>query len=140
MSTAGRIATTLDLEMLGPALLGAQDIRKSADRPGTQVAVELGGRYLLRYIRRYQVGNFATGADEEQWLTPTAYTPEEALPYLALPKPQSPPLYVLFIDPARVPLLKGPGRVRLGAGIEYLLPYGFPADAMVHPGWEIEIT
>jgi hypothetical protein len=65
-------------------------------RSGSEVATELGGRYLLRYLTR-------------------------------------------ALDPNQIPEVRGPRRVRLGGGLEYVLPKGFPASALVLP-WPIPVV
>lgn len=142
MAHCARIATLLDVEMFkaGQILLDEGHVLDmSSPRPGHEVSRELNGRCVLRYLRRHQVGKFAYGTDDPQCVTPTAYTPRDAVQWLALPSPLDPPSFVLFIDIASVPKVLGPRRVRLGGGIEYVLPEGFPAQAVIHPGWEIEI-
>lgn len=109
------------------------------DRPGGEVADELGGRFLLRYLRTHQVGLLTGGTGSMQYVTPTPYAPEETVAWLALPAPRDPPSHVLFIDPALVDVVRGPRWVRLGGGVEYLLPFGFGRRALAAPGWEAEI-
>jgi hypothetical protein len=45
----------------------------------------------------------------------------------------------MLIDPAAVAEVQGPHWVRGGDGIEYVLPKGFPSNAVLL-GWEIEVT
>ena len=66
MATCSAIATRLDEEMLAnrPAIVYASYTPLSAmpARPGSDIAVELGGRYLLRYLIRKQYRQFTTGS------------------------------------------------------------------------------
>ena len=109
------------------------------NRPGREVAAELGGRFLLRYLRTHQVGRFTDGTGLLQYVTPTPYAPEETVAWLALPAPRDPPSHVLFIDAALIDIIRGPRRVRLGGGAEYLLPSGFGRRALAAPGWGAEV-
>ncbi|MEU8849044.1 hypothetical protein AB0C70_22970 [Streptomyces sp. NPDC048564] len=130
------------MEMFGAGqvvLAEGRPLEYLPEKSGEKASKEIGGRCALRYLRRHQVGVYSGGTTDPQWVTLTPYTPKEAVRWLALPNPLDPPGFVLFIDIASVPIVKGPGRVRLGGGIEYLLPGGFPAEAVVHPKWEVEI-
>ncbi len=107
-------------------------------RPGPDVAKELGDRYLLRYLLPHQVGAYTSGSTDPHWVTPTAYSPEETVSWLALPAPRFPRSYVLLLKPDGIPSIWGPRWVRFGGGIEYYLPLGFPATALAFP-WEVEV-
>jgi len=108
-------------------------------RLGGDVAIELGGRYLLRYMLPRQVGKYALGSDDRHYVTPTPYSPEDTVSWLYLPKPSEKRPYVMLLDPAKIPYVQGPRWARLGKGIEYILPRGFPREAVVG-GWELEVT
>jgi hypothetical protein len=113
-------------------------------RPGTDVADELCGRKLMRFITRGQVGAFVGGTSKETFVTPTPFDPREAVRWLLLPEPLKPRTHVLFLDPAQIPLIIGPLWVAPGRGIQYILPSGFPAAAIIVPGapgghWEVEV-
>jgi hypothetical protein len=73
-----------------------------------------------------------------QFVTPTPYSPAETVVWLALPNP-APRDYALFLDPGRIPAICGPRRVRLGGGLEYILPRGYPAAAML-VGWPVRVV
>lgn len=140
----GWLATLLDSEMLqvqrGVQIQPATTpLNQLARKTGLQVAAEVGGRYLLRYLLRKQVGKFLGGSQAQHYVTPTPYSPDETTYFLALPRPTGRRRYVLLLDPARIPQVWGPRWVRLAAGIEYYLPQGFPPNAIVGPGWEIEV-
>ncbi len=112
-------------------------------KTGRQVAEEIGGRYLLRYVLPEQVGRFASGSDIQHYVTPTPYAPEETISYLALPVPRQPRTHVLVLDPARIEYICGPQRIAGAPGIQYILPVGFSQDAIVGAGagahWELEV-
>ncbi len=113
-------------------------------RSGTQVADEIGGRYLLRYLLPHQVGTYTVGSGATHYVTPTPYAPEETVPFLALPRPTVPRPYALVLDPRQVDYIWGPQWVRGAPGIQYVLLQGFPARAIVVPGtpgaaWEIQV-
>lgn len=149
MGTSSWLATWLDSEMLErrgvtiPSPIQARTLL--SHRSGTEIAAELGGRCLLRYLVSSQIGLFAGGSDKACYTTPTAYSPEEAVRYLVLPRPETPRNHVLLLDPARVPLIMGPMWAAAGRGIQYVLPDGFPPEAIVVPGavgvqWEVEVS
>lgn len=106
---------------------------------GQQVANELGKRYLLRYLLPDQVGLYANGSERGHWVTPTPYSPEETISWLALPRPTQPRSFVMLLDSSKIAMIYGPRWCRLGKGIEYLLPQGFSREAIVFP-WPIEVT
>jgi hypothetical protein len=66
------------------------------ERPGAEVSDELGGRYLLRYMRAAQVGTLTGGSTLPQWVTPTPYSPDEAISWLMLPDPLVPRTHLCF--------------------------------------------
>jgi hypothetical protein len=105
-----------------------------AQKTGSQVAHELGGRRLLRYVPGPHAP-YGSGSSDPHWATPTAYAPSETLTWLALPG-TAPREYVWLIDPAQVPDIWGPREVFGGHGVEYYLPDGFPASALALP-WPI---
>jgi hypothetical protein len=149
MSTSSRIATWLDYDMLtaNGAVILPELVATSAplpQRPGAEVARELGGRKLLRYLTDAQLGRFRDGTTRQTFVTPTPYTPEEASHWLVLPDPWIPRRHILILDPARIPWIQGAVWVAATNGLQYILPQGFPADAIIVPGapgarWEVEV-
>jgi hypothetical protein len=144
LGTCSRIATILDQEMLEIVhnILIAPRPTPDASLPrksGKQVSAELGGRYLLRYLLPWQVGLYLRGSGGCHYVTPTPYTPEETISWLFLPKLPFPRPYAMLLDPSQISEILGPRWVRLGGGIEYILPNGFTEDALVKP-WEIQVT
>ena len=105
---------------------------------GKAVFDELGGRFLLRYLVPAQIEAFRAGDEGVHWVTPTPYSPEETIPWLALPALGKPRRHVLVLDPRKIETIRGPRWVRLGGGIEYILPNGFPREALVLP-WPLEV-
>jgi hypothetical protein len=113
-------------------------------KTGQQVADEIGRRYLLRYLLPHQVGSFISGSQNQHYVTPTPYAPEETIFFLALPAPTQPRPYVLVLDPEQIDHILGPQWIRGAPGIQYILPHGFPQKAIVVPGapgaaWEIQV-
>jgi hypothetical protein len=108
-------------------------------RSGGDVARELGNRYLLRYLLAHQLGQFQNGSSRNHHVTPTPYSPEDTISWLALPRPTEPRTHVMLLDPARISVILGPRWVRLGKGIEYVLPDGFSQGAIVFR-WELPVT
>lgn len=102
----------------------------------------LDNRYLLRYVLPSQLGEFTNGSNARHWLTPTAISPEDTVSWLALPAPKEPRTHAMVLDPLDVlesgRRILGPRWVRLGNGIEYLLPDGFGKSSLVEK-WEIEV-
>jgi hypothetical protein len=139
---AGWLATILDQEMIegGGGAIAARSVRDGAlpARTGAEVAAELRGRLLARYMLRSQIGEFAGGSTEMHWVTPTPLSTKEIPRFLAVPRPAGRRTHAVLLDPAPIPEIRGPRWVKTGQGIEYLLPNGFPASALVMP-WEIEV-
>lgn len=144
MGTSSLLATLLDQEMLENrgtvSILPAPtpDAMVPA-KSGKAVFEELGGRFLLRYLVPAQLTAFTAGGKGIHWVTPTPYQPEETVSWLALPALSKPRRHALVLDPREIEMICGPRWVRLGGGIEYILPRGFPASALVLP-WPIEVT
>lgn len=83
MASCSAVATRLDEEMLAsrPAHVypSHTPLATMPPRTGASVAAELGGRYLLRYLTRKQYGQFTSGSASLQFVTPTPYSPTEAI-------------------------------------------------------------
>jgi hypothetical protein len=148
MTTCSWLATLLDEEMLSSGSISiaprnTSDLHLSTNfnKTGRGVSNEIGGRFLLRYVRANDVGRYVGGSTAKHYTTPTAYTPHEAISYLALPNPTTPREFVMLIDPSKLGSnpVWGPRWVRLGNGIEYLLPNGFPSSSLVLP-WEVKVS
>jgi hypothetical protein len=141
---ASWLATLLDEEML-QAGKGVQIADRFVEddrllqKTGQAVWDELGGRYFLRYVLGYQVGEFASGSSRRHCVTPTPIAIEDTISYLNLPRPVDQRLNVMILDPRRIDLVSGPRWVRGGKGIEYVLPRGFPPQARVFE-WEQQVT
>jgi hypothetical protein len=142
MATCSAIATRLDEEML--ALRPAQvypshtPLASMPSRAGTDIAIELGGRYLLRYLIRKQYHHFTAGSTSLHFVTPTPYSSTEVISWLALPTSTHRD-FVLFLDANHLWDVRGPRRVLLGGGLEYILASGFPAAAIV-VGWPVPVV
>ena len=134
----------LDEEML-EGISGVQIAPRSATngalprKTGEQVSSELRGRFLLRYLVAERVTAYQPGSDETLYTTPTPYSGPEASSWLALPNPQIVRAYVMLLNPGMIAEIWGPRWVRLGKGIEYLLPHGFPSQAIIL-GWPIPVS
>src|SRR5689334_5187045 len=90
-----------------------------AERAGAEVARELGGRYLVKYLPRTRLHDYQNGSPGTEYATPTMYTPSEAPVYLNLPYVEDSRLWALFLDPGIIDVVLGPRWVELGQGIEY---------------------
>ncbi len=144
MGTCSKLATYLDERVLdhvwGVQIAPASTPDKNLpERTGAEVAGHLAGRCLLHYLRPGWTNLYLDGTDSERWVTPTSYSPEEAISCLNLPRPEEPPLYCLLLDPSKIDVLGGPRWVDGGAGIEYHLPRGFSKEALVF-GWALPVT
>jgi hypothetical protein len=136
--TSALLATWLDHERLtrrgvhiAPAGLTIEQLPL---RTGREVFSELGGGLLVKYILSDDIGRFRNGHPGRHWLTPTAYSPTEAVVWLALPSPNRPRGYALLLDPREIPVIYGPQWVAQPGGIQYVILNGFPRSAIVVPG------
>jgi hypothetical protein len=113
----------------------AQAVEAMPDRSGEDVALELGGRLLVRYLVDSQVNEFLNGSeDRDHWVTPTPIAPENAVAWLALFAPLLARRHALVLNPEEIDVIRGPAWIRGGQGIEYYLPNGFPQAAVVDVG------
>jgi hypothetical protein len=101
-----------------------------AVKTGAQVADELGGRFLIRYLRRSEVSQYLYGNTARHFVTPTPYSATDCVAYLALPEPTMRRGHLLLLDPMKIDEISGPRWVEAGRGIEYLLPRGFTQSAL----------
>lgn len=166
MGTCSRIATMIDADMLyrnGATIASAWTPDSSlvqSLKSGRDVSKELGNRYLLRNLLPFQVAFFEDGSKTPRfpkmpdrfknayhYVTPTPFSPEEAIAWLALPTPHQLRPYVVLLDPKKIndKIIGGPRWVRMGGGIEYVL-VRFPDEAIVDIGaaagaqWPLLIT
>ena len=151
MGTSSRIAHSLDTLAFDRNrvrvryhLIGAK--RPNA-RPGQSVARQLRGRLLVRYITEAAASSTSGPAlvTTEVYATPTAYSPEEAPIWLLTPGATLPRPYCVLLDPAAIDWIIGPLFVGPAAGIQYILPFGYPAEAVIVPGaptghWYLPVT
>jgi hypothetical protein len=63
----------------------------------------------------------------------------EVVGYLALPNPTSLRKYVLFLDPRKINRVQEPKWCAMGQGIEYILPDGYDASAIIGVPWAVEV-
>lgn len=138
MASAAWLATELDSRMLDKriALVGTP-VGSLPVRPGSEVADELGGRLLLRYVPVQFVHE--KYRDTMTFVCPTPYASEDLGSYLALPNPTLLREFVIVLDPAKLDSIAGPRWCDLGQGIEYILTSGYPQAAIVAPGWAVRI-
>ena len=138
MASAAWLATELDSRMLdkGIAPVGTP-VGSLPVRRGAEVAKELGGRPLLRYVpfqlvhERYR--------DTMTFVCPTPYAPEDLAGYLALPNPTLPRDFVIVLDPVQLDEVADPRWCDLGQGIEYILTSGYTSAAILAPGWAVKV-
>ena len=135
MGTSGYLATVLDIEMLirNGASIYQSDVHDEAMPvlSAAELAHQLGERPLLRYLLHTQLREFLSGTTVPQYLTPSAYSSEETVGFLALPAPEAPRPYVLLLDPRHLSDVRGPRRIKFGLGVEYIALSGFPGEAIV---------
>jgi len=136
--TSSWLATTLDQEQIERKTLissRTMDVTTMPRRNGRDVADELGGRLLVRYLAASQLTSFLGGSTSRgHWVTPTAISSHDVVDWLALFAPTQPREHALLLDPSEVPWICGPSWIRLGSGIEYYLPDGFPRSAILDVG------
>jgi hypothetical protein len=151
MGTSGRIATMLDFMCFDRNRVQIRHYLTSTRRPtprrGATVAREMRGRFLARYITAAQAVSMTgpTPMNSEVYATPTAYSPEEAPVWLITPGSVGTRPYVVLLDPAVLVWIIGAMLVGPAAGIQYVLPQGYPAEAIVVPGaptghWYLPVT
>ena len=140
--SCGHFATRLDLEMLL-----AQGVTVSAShvpdedlpcKTGEEVARELAGRPLIRYLRREDVSRYVFGDENRHCATPTPYSVEDLICFLNLPDPLSARTHCLLLDPSRIPKILGPRYIAWGGGIEYILPDGFLQEDLMYE-WALQV-
>lgn len=149
MGSCSWLATLLDQEMLevvrGVSIYSRTTTdKKMKSLSGTQVAQQLGGRYLLRYLLPNRVSKVTdwkkNGSNDPHWVTPTAYAPGETVSWLALPAPAQSRQFVMLLDPAKITRdILGPRWIRMGKGIEYKLPNGLNWQAVVF-AWALQVS
>jgi hypothetical protein len=160
----GAVATKLDEEMLraniqsagwpgplppiAPSSTSDAQLEQDYQKSGSQVAAETGGRLLLKYLRRPEIGTYSAAGGvftNLHYVTVTPYQLADLNTFLALPLPHEPREHVLLIDSRAIDEIWGPRWIRFGLGIEYLLPSGFRSDDIAVPSlgggfkWELEI-
>lgn len=106
-------------------------------RDGKDVARELSGRVLLRYVDDRNVHERSHPGPT--FVTPTPYGIDDLHSYLALPGPKNMRTHVVWLDPEKLSGICGPRWCDLGSGIEYVLTEGYTEDAILSPGWAVEI-
>jgi hypothetical protein len=134
--TSGWVATELDSYMLSGKIAskGTPDSALPI-RAGSEVADELHGRMLVRYM----IDAHEPPRTLQTFVSPTPLSTEELDRYLALPRPDIPREYLLFLDPRKISDIQGPRWCSMGQGIEYILPTGYSASAVISPGWGVRI-
>jgi hypothetical protein len=135
MSSCARMATSLDHWMLkGHGVEAVASATRDADLPeksGDQVFEETGRRYLIRYVPKDGISLESMLEPSPRWVTPTPYSAEDAVRYLALPFGERQREYYWLINPRYLRNVKGPRSIDGGFGIEYLIPEGVPEGALV---------
>lgn len=141
MVACSRMATNLDIEMLGWNVSGGKTpIESLPKKTGPEVYEEIGHRQLIRFLTPDQNGAFREGSEMRHFTTPTPYPADEVIETLHLPGIHLPRLWALILDPRRIPTIAGPKFVRWGFAIEYILPDGFPKEALVDTLWEVRVS
>jgi hypothetical protein len=134
--TSGWLATELDAYMFGGNI--ASKVTTDAALPirrGVDVAAELNGRMLVRYI----IDAHDPPRTTPTFVSPTAIATDELDAYFALPRPDLLREYAIFLDPLKIDDIQGPRWCSMGQGIEYILPRGYDTAAVLPPGWGVRI-
>ena len=133
--SCGSLATNLDLEMLlargviiSPSNIPVEDL---PIKTGEEVADELAGRPLIRYLCRQDVSRYLRGDRNPHYTTPTPYSPTDLISFLCLPDPQTARTHCLLLDPQNIEIILGPRLIQWGGGIEYILPHGFEQEDLI---------
>ena len=107
-------------------------------RSGAEVAADLGGRFLISYLRERDVKRLddvgmaeLQGVSRPIYTTPSPLASADLVATLGLPLPTLPRTFAIILDPAQIPAIIGPRRVLYGDTVEYLLPEGYPKAALV---------
>lgn len=140
MAGAAHLATTLDIEMIGFERIASPNT-PDADlivRSGDEVWQEIGGRALIRYCTKADVGTFRSGTNRKIFTTPTPYEPDDVIKWLELPGVMTQRPFALVLDPRELVEVAGPRWVRWGLGVEYILLGGFEAKA-IKTEWEVSL-
>ena len=133
---SGWLATEMDGYMLSGKIApkGMPDFALPI-RTGAEVADELHGRMLIRYV----IDAHEPPRSVATYVSPTPLSTEELDAYLALPRPDLRREYAIFLDPRRINEIRGPRWCSMGQGIEYILPNGYHGGAVVPPGWGVRV-
>ncbi len=140
--SCAQLATNLDVQML--VFQGVTVFSSSVPdsglpvKTGTEVARELAGRPLLRYLRKEDANRYLRGDENRQCVTPTPYSADDVIGFLNLPDPATERTHFLLLQPEKILEILGPRYICWGQGIEYILPHGFNSDALVNP-WAVEM-
>jgi hypothetical protein len=138
-SCACYLAVSLDLHFLQvrSAVIWPEtaDLDSMPLRTGAEVADELGGRLLVRYVTDQHVPPSMSAV----WTTTSAICAVCSGPILHLPAQVTHRHWVFIIDPAKVDAIKGPRRCIMGQGVEYILPNGYEAKALLPPGYGVRV-
>jgi hypothetical protein len=131
---AARLATILDQEMLeGRGVEIASRVTPDVRLPrksGNEVFAELGGRLLVRYLLREALPTATRGTTKATYVTPTPYSPTDAIELLMLPAEDRHREHAMLLDPRKISEILGPRWVQGGFGIEYILPRGYTPKAI----------
>ncbi len=143
-SGAARLATILDQEMLeGRGVEIASRITPDARLPqksGAEVFAELGGRFLVRYLLKESLSSASQGTAKMTYVTPTPYSPSDAVELLMLPAEDRQREHAMLLDPRNISVVLGPRWVQGGFGIEYILPEGYTPGAIALRPWSLRMA
>lgn len=140
--SCGSLSTHLDIEMLRKVgvNVSSSSVPDSGlpAKSGMEVERELSGRPLIRYLRKEDVKKFVFGDANRQCVTPTPYSVADLVSFLNLPDPTTKRTHYLLLEASKIQEVLGPRRIAWGGGIEYILPKGFPIEALLNR-WAMEI-
>lgn len=141
---AARLATILDQEMLeGRGVEIASRITPDARlrvKSGTDVFAELGGRFFVRYLLKEALPSATQGTAKATYVTPTPYSPTDAVELLMLPAEDRSREHAMLLDPRNIEVIVGPRWVQGGFGIEYILPRGYRPEAIAIRPWSLRMV
>ena len=141
---AARLATILDQEMLeGRGVEIASRITPDVRLPkksGEAVFAELGGRFFVRYLLKEALPSATRGTARATYVTPTPYSPTDAVELLMLPAEDRQREHAMLLNPRNVSVVLGPRWVQGGFGIEYILPQGYTPEAIALRPWSLRMA
>ena len=94
----------------------------------------------MRYLLKEALSTASEGTAKVIYVTPTPYSPTDAVELLMLPAEDRSREHAMLLDPRNIPVVLGPRWVQGGFGIEYILPRGYTQDAIAIRPWSLRMA